>query len=242
MSVNISIITVCLNEIGNIEKTCESIIEQSYDDYEWIVIDGGSNDGTIEYLSNFQDRILHFVSEKDEGIYDAMNKGIKLSSGKYVIFLNGGDYFFSKSSLNIFEDNRTEDLIYGDLKYHNSNDIKKYPEKISLQYFKKNMLPHQAIFYKRDLFDKLGLYDQSYIIAGDYEFNTRIFKLSSPTYSHIEKPITVFRVDGISNNKKFKQLRKKENHKIRYKYFLIYRFSLKSIRQEIRNFLQKYIK
>ena len=96
MSVNISIITICLNEIGTIEKTCESIIEQSYDNYEWIVIDGASNDGTIEYLSNFQDRILHFVSEKDEGIYDAMNKGIKLSSGKYVIFLNGGDYFSQK--------------------------------------------------------------------------------------------------------------------------------------------------
>ena len=239
MSVNISIITVCLNEIGNIEKTCESIIEQSYDDYEWIVIDGGSNDGTIEYLSNFQDRILHFVSEKDEGIYDAMNKGIKLSSGKYVIFLNGGDYFFSKNSLSFFEENRTEDLIYGDLKYHNSKDIKNFPDNISLKYFRNNMLPHQATFYKRDLFDKLGLYDQSYSIAGDYEFNTRVFKLSSPSYLHIAQIITVFRENGISNINKFKQLRKSENHKVRKKYFLTYLFSLKSLRQEIRDLLKK---
>ena len=103
MDYELSIITICKNERDTIQNTCESIISQQFKNFEWIVIDGESNDGTVGYLSNFKHIMTHFISEKDDGIYHAMNKGIELSSGKYVLFLNGGDYFFSENSLNFLK-------------------------------------------------------------------------------------------------------------------------------------------
>lgn len=234
-SKKVTIITVCLNEINNIRNTCNSVISQLYQNYEWIIIDGGSKDGTIEYLSNFKDRITHLVSEEDNGIYHAMNKGIQLSSGNYIIFLNAGDFFYSSSSLNFFNSDRREDLIFGDLKLYSDGKIKKYEDIINLKKLKKrNSIPHQATFYNRKLFDKLGSYDESYLISGDYEFNIRIFKYLEPTYQHIPEPISVFLNDGISSRKEFKKVIKRENHIIRKKYFPSYLFSFKRLREELR--------
>lgn len=235
MATKITIITICLNEINSIKKTCNSVVNLLYENYEWIIIDGGSKDGTVEYLSKFKDKITHLVSEKDNGIYHAMNKGIKLSSGNYLIFLNAGDYFYSNRSLDCFTVNRREDFIYGDLKLNSDGKIKKYEDIINLQKLKKrNAIPHQATFYNKNLFDRIGLYDESFLISGDYEFNIRIFKYLEPTYQHIPEPISVFINNGISSNKEFKKVIKRENHIIRKKYFPSYLFSFKGIRESLR--------
>ena len=100
MTYKLSIITVCYNE-PNLEKTCKSIIEQTYQDFEWIVVDGGSNEQTQNIWNKYKNRINYFISEKDSGVYNAMNKGIKQSNGEYLLFLNAGDYLFDKDALKI---------------------------------------------------------------------------------------------------------------------------------------------
>ena len=108
-------------------------------------------------------------------------------------------------------------------------------DKLSMRFFRKNMLPHQATMYRRSLFEQIGNYDESYKIAGDYEFNVRLFAHLQPSYCYINKPLAIFDTNGISSSKNMRSLRKKENHRVRMKYFLGYRFSWKSIKQHISN-------
>src|ERR1035437_822845 len=98
----ISVITICLNERDNIEKTIKSVINQNSTDFEYLVIDGGSIDGTTEIISKYNDKLSYFISEKDSGIYSAMNRGIKNSTGEYLLFLNGGDYLSDVNILSKF--------------------------------------------------------------------------------------------------------------------------------------------
>ena len=112
-----SIITVCRNEAANIRSTCESITQQAFKDYEWIVIDGASTDQTVKILEEFSHNITKLISEPDNGIYDAMNKGIDLAKGEYVVFMNGGDAFATNQALALVSNAPQKDLIYGDLRY-----------------------------------------------------------------------------------------------------------------------------
>ena len=115
-NMKVSVITVCYNAIRGIEKTIQSVISQSHDDIEYIVIDGGSTDGTIDVIQKYRDKIAYFVSEPDGGIYDAMNKGIKAATGEWINFLNAGDVFASKDAIMISMSIDTDgiDVIYGD--------------------------------------------------------------------------------------------------------------------------------
>ena len=124
-----SIITVCRNEFPKIRATCESICNQSVRNFEWIVIDGASTDGTLDVLDEYRDRIAILVSEPDKGIYNAMNKGIRRAGGEYVVFMNGGDRFMDENVLETVAAAPRKDIISGDLLFDGGKQtVKTYPD------------------------------------------------------------------------------------------------------------------
>ncbi|MFL2835113.1 MAG: glycosyltransferase family 2 protein [Coraliomargaritaceae bacterium] len=217
----ISIITVCLNCSSSIERTCVSIISQTYSNFEWIVIDGNSVDGTLEVLDNYKEKMTHLSSETDSGIYEAMNKGIKKSTGEYIIFLNAGDTFYDQDTLGKVSQYLGPDLLYGGcIKSDGSAyELVSYPESLSDDYFLNNVISHQSTYYHKNLFKKWGLYDESYKIAGDYEMYARLIQEENFTYKQIDEPLSIFFLDGISNSPNNRDRLKYEQHTLRLKYF-----------------------
>ena len=175
----ISIITVCLNSKKSIEKTIKSIISQDNVDYEFIIIDGGSTDNTLKIIDKYKKWISKIVSEKDLGIYDAINKGIKISSGEIISLIHSDDYLCNNLVLsNVvsnFQKNLKLDCLIGTTLIVKSNSTKVI-RKYSAKFFKKWMLylgfspPHPSSFFKKKIYDKYGLYNISYKIAGDFDF------------------------------------------------------------------------
>jgi glycosyltransferase involved in cell wall biosynthesis len=196
----VSIITICYNEVDTIDGTLRSVISQSYYDYEWIVIDGGSYDGTKAILEQYKSKFKHYLSGQDHGIYDAMNKGINLARGQYLIFMNGGDSFYSSTVIkDVFSRPTSGDIIYGDINIiqDNTSSILKMPSNPSKKYLLKKTIPHQATFTKRVLFEKIGSYDRSYKIAGDFKFTLEaIFKYKCKI-EHVPIVIANFNRSGV---------------------------------------------
>lgn len=166
----ISIITVVYNDKTNIGRTIHSIISQSYKQIEFVVVDGKSTDGTLDILQKYSHKIDVLVSESDRGIYDAMNKGIKMATGEWIIFMNSGDVFYNDEVLsNVFSERIDPDVsfIYSDFEVGTSRDnVKQYEAS-----FKKGVLLHQAVIYKRNLHERFGFYHVTakYIVS-DYIF------------------------------------------------------------------------
>jgi glycosyltransferase involved in cell wall biosynthesis len=199
----LSIITICKNEAESIEKTLLSVIAQTFTDFEYIVIDGGSKDGTKEIIEIYKDRIDIFISEPDSGIFNAMNKGICLSNSEYVCFLNGGDYFAENNVLErIFENKTDSDIIYGDLTFclmSGRKYTKKCPDKISQYYLMSDSIPHPGTLIKRELFNEIGLYFENYKVTSDYEFFLRAIFRFNKSYTHLKFPFAVFNLKGVSS-------------------------------------------
>jgi len=232
-----SIISICWNEEVNIQRTCESVCSQNYNDYEWIIIDGGSTDRTLEILEKYSDKITTLVTEPDSGIYNAMNKGISMASGEYIVFLNGGDQFSNRNNLNIVAVAPQMDILYGDLiitRADGTEVIETFPDKLTPNYLLWGWLPHPATFIKMRLFKEFGVYDESFRIAGDYDLFLRLLHKKKTTYYHVKEILAKFFDGGISTNPLNRKRLNEEQHLIRKKYFLSYRFSLKGIRREIR--------
>ena len=232
-----SVITVCLNERNKIRATCESICGQSFHDFEWIVVDGSSTDGTLDILAEYKDRINVMVTEPDRGIYHAMNKGIRLASGQYLVFMNGGgDRFMDEEVLKTVAVAPKAGILYGDILLKEADGLfLRYPDELPSDYLLNNMLPHQASFIWWELFEQYGHYDETFKIAGDYDLFVRLLDVHRVSCFHVPKTLAVFDGDGISTNSKNRSLRKNENHIIRKKYFPQYCYSLKRVRQDIRN-------
>ena len=202
----ISIITVCYNEAAAIEKTCQSIAAQSYSHIEWIVMDGGSKDGTVEILERYRSRMAHFVSEKDNSIYHAMNKGIRCATGDYLLFLNGGDALDNPSILqDIFGGTPvTGDILYGDIRLADGTLHKSMQNVTTIDYrffVRPQSLNHQATFIKRRLFETYGLYDETMRYAADYEWFLRVFAKPHVSWRNLHRTISVFDPGGMSENK-----------------------------------------
>ena len=169
----LSIITVNFNNFHGLEKTLKSIICQSTNDFEWIVIDGGSTDGSKDLLERNNESISFWVSEPDHGIYEAMNKGIKAAKGEYLQFLNSGDSLADKDIIQKFcQRDNTEDVIYGNaiIVDNNDNEVKRFkaPELVRFSYFFEHTLNHQATFFSKRCFENY-LYNEENRIASDIE-------------------------------------------------------------------------
>lgn len=200
----LSIITINLNNKDGLQKTIDSIVNQSFKDFEWIVIDGASTDGSRKLIEQYAEHIAYWVSESDKGVYNAMNKGIKVAKGEYVNFMNSGDCFASSTVLeDVFVANRTADVLYGymmrgsvDGKINNLSMMK--PD-LSWIDFYNDGLPHQSTFIKRRLFDELGFYDESLKAVSDWKFFVNAFVYHKATSDFIPMKISVYAEGGISD-------------------------------------------
>lgn len=203
----ISIITVNFNNLFGLQKTIKSVLCQNYTNMEYIIIDGGSTDGSKELIIRYQDKLFYWCSEKDRGIYDGMNKGIAKVSGDYVLFLNSGDYLSSPTILNDIFKNKifNEDLIIGRQLYINQSGKKGISPRLrlsdfSIMYFLSSTIPHQATFIKRDLFERIGYYDISYKVSADWVFWIKAIVENNCSISIINKKISYMEDGGVSSN------------------------------------------
>ena len=198
----LTIITICYNIKDEIERTCESIVNQTWQDFEWIVVDGGSTDGTVAVLKKYADRIDVLISEKDSGIYNAMNKGIKLAHSEWLNFMNGGDCFAANDVLEkVFKNKEYDaDILYGDVKVYRTDGtsfIKTHPSEISKNFLRINTICHQSSFIKYSIFKKFGLYNEKLKIVSDWEIFVRAFT-QHKKFKYIDLLISNFYLGGIS--------------------------------------------
>jgi len=218
----ISIITINYNNIQGLVKTVEGVMNQTFKDYEYIIIDGGSNDGALDYLKSIDTKIDYWVSEPDKGIFSAMNKGIEKATGEYLLFLNSGDCLNGKGVLNNFINHQDfkGDIIYGDLKFAKSG--MKFSNHLTPFFFIMSSLPHQATLFKKEVFDQMGLYDETLKISSDRGFYIKCFLSNQFQFQHIPLELTFFDQSGISRNPEQRALKTEEDHKIFKKYYGIY--------------------
>lgn len=220
----LTVITINLNNARGLKKSIESVITQTCVDFEYIVIDGASTDGSVDIIKQNADKIDNWISEPDAGIYNAMNKGIKKARGEYLLFLNSGDYLYSDDTLKkVFSLNFNEDLVYGDQFIKEGTSFKKSfflkPEYISFNSFQTSTLPHQCTFIKRQLFNTIGLYNEENSIVSDWEWNTLALFKYNCTIKKINIPIAVYDQNGISNNSALLNNHRREKRKCLEKNF-----------------------
>lgn len=195
----ISIITINLNNRDGLRKTIESVICQTYfDKIEYIIIDGGSTDGSVDVIKEYEDRISYWVSEKDSGIYNAMNKGVDVSSGDYSLYLNSGDYLNGADVIEKVYDKLDKDIVYGDEnKISNMLRLSKYPDGLDEWFFKRTALPHQSTFIKTSLL-KENKYSEDWKLLGDWKFFREMIMVKKVSYKHIPIVISNYGLDGVS--------------------------------------------
>jgi len=204
----VSIITIVYNNRETIADAVESVLAQTYPDIEYIVVDGLSTDGTLDILQLYKGRISKLVSEKDNGLYDAINKGIKLATGDVIGFLHSDDIFYAPDSIaqvaETFQKYRT-DSIYADLLYVQKADITKVVRNwVSGNYKLENFLlgwmpPHPTFYVKREIYERLGLYNTSFKSAADYELMLRYLYKHRISTTYLPEVLVRMRVGGKSN-------------------------------------------
>jgi glycosyltransferase involved in cell wall biosynthesis len=221
----LSIITVCYNAERTIERTIKSVITQTYKNIEYVVIDGQSTDKTLDLLKSYKNSIAVMVSEKDKGIYDAMNKGLDLSSGTYILLLNADDYLFSPNTIEnmmvAIGQHNDEDIFYGNLLMFDDKTGRGKiwkPGHISGKLLYSSTLPHPATIYKRTIFDKLNKFDETYKIAADYEFYVRAYTQGA-NFRYLNQLVSVFSYGGISTSGEYKRLTHDERKKTLLRHF-----------------------
>lgn len=196
----ISIITVVRNGVSTLEESILSVLNQNYKDFEYIIVDGVSTDGTLNVLNKYEGKIK-FISEPDNGVYDAMNKGIALAQGNWIYFLGCDDILYSESTLsNVFSISNYDDydVIYGNVLFKQSNKI--FDGKFDDEKMVNRSICHQAIFYRREVFEKQGTFSTEYKSASDYIFNIKLYCLNSSKWLYIDKIIAIYNELGISQN------------------------------------------
>lgn len=208
----ISIITVCYNRKATIEKAIKSVLDQNYHDIEYIIIDGNSTDGTKEIIESYQDRISQYISEPDKGMYDAINKGLKLATGDIIGLMHSDDEFYDKNAVKRivarFDYDATIDGVYGDGVYvSNDTEERLIRDRIggifSLKKVKEGWLPlHPTVYLKKEIIDKYGFYNLDFKIASDTEFLLRYLYKYKIKMSYINAYIVKMRMGGMSTNAK----------------------------------------
>lgn len=205
----ISVITICLNSAKTISTALRSVRQQTYREIEHIVIDGGSKDNTLAVVETEGSHVAKLISETDNGIYDAMNKGVRLATGDVVAFLNADDYY---KDVNVLARVATVmqaeqlDALYGDVEFFRSNQkdivIRRYNSgRFSVARLSWGWMPaHPALFVRRDLFERFGMFHIDYRIAGDFEFIARVFKHRELRHRHLSESLVRMQLGGISTS------------------------------------------
>lgn len=195
-----SIITVVYNGAKHLEQSLCSILDQQYPNIEYIVIDGGSTDGTVDIIKQYEDRLSYWVSEPDQGIYNAMNKGLAKATGAYVAILNADDYSMPNTLQTVAHQFETTgaDIIYGKLQKCRVFEDREYfrIEEPDLSRMKETMsIFHPSTFVKLEVYEKVGNFNEAYRLSADYDFLLRAF-LAEHSFAYCPEPLTTFRVGG----------------------------------------------
>ena len=219
----VSIITVVYNGITHLEQTIQSVLDQNYDNIEYIIIDGGSTDGTVELIRKYDDQIAYWVSESDAGIYDAMNKGIVKATGDIVGLINADDWY-EEEAVSVVVDTFTKtdaDVVHGSMRIiKESGESFVKASLINIDNLKKGMLlNHPTVFVKISLYEKYGMFDTSYRIVADWELMMRWF-LKDVHFVATPETLANFRMGGVSSEHLKKSF--KEKHRMR-KELAVYR-------------------
>ncbi|MGY3055255.1 glycosyltransferase involved in cell wall biosynthesis [Pedobacter sp. UYEF25] len=209
-NLKISIITVVYNNERTLETAIKSVLSQTYDNIEYIIIDGSSTDNTMHIIDGYASKISVVVSEPDKGIYDAMNKGISKATGSVIGILNSDDVYNDENVIlevmSYFNTNVAIDIVYGDLVYVKYEDLSKVVRKWdSLSYYKSyfedgNVPPHPALFVRREVYSVAGLFNIQLRLAADYEFMLRIFKRYNFKSFYFNRLLVKMRLGGASNS------------------------------------------
>ena len=211
MSALISIITVSLNDRAGLAQTMASVREQSETDYEYLVIDGGSTDGSVALIREYASALAHWESQPDGGTYDAMNKGIARARGRYLMFLNSGDTLAGPDVLRhcaaCLRTAPGPDVLYGNAAVGGgpagaATTLWKYPSKLTLTFFQNSTLNHQAAFFRRSLFSELGPYAVTDGLAADYSFFLRAL-LANKRYQYLDLVMVRYDLGGVSARDNF---------------------------------------
>jgi len=201
----VSIITISYNSSKTIKETLDSVINQTYKNFQHIIIDGGSEDETLNICKKYL-HIYKIISEKDKGVYDAFNKGLKLANGEIIGFLNSDDTFYDKNSLNKivkgFEKNT--DAVFGNLKFYNNKNkvMRKWRSKPYEKGAFKNswMPPHPTFYCKKKIFDHYGNFNDSFKIAGDFELMLRFIHCNGIKTKFLDQNLIKMKAGGLSNS------------------------------------------
>lgn len=206
----VSIVTPCMNSGATIRQTIESVLNQTYQNIEYIVVDGGSSDRTLdiirEYLPEFHGR-MRYVSEKDHGIYDAMNKGIRMTKGKLIGIVCSDDYYEPdavEKAVSSLTGDRYQ-VIYGYCRFVHKNRTVGYMKNSHME-LERYMIPHPTCFVTRAVYRDLGLFLTVFKISGDYEFMLRLYKSQKVVFTQVRSVLTNFRIGGESHNLKQRTL------------------------------------
>lgn len=222
----VSIITVCLNSGDTIKKTIDSVRQQTYFLHiEYIIVDGASQDGTARLIQKYLDGNIKFISQPDNGIYDAMNKGLKLATGDIVYFLNANDTLYDKDVVEkiVKEFSSSEaQIIYGNVVMHTkkqSHPIVTDYRRPTLWYLLSHTICHQAIFTSKSLFERYGTFNLKYRIASDYDWFLKAVLKNNVKVKCTQNIIANFDLDGISNDPRYRTVTLQEYKNIQSEYY-----------------------
>lgn len=204
MKYKFTVITINFNNKTGLEATLQSVFMQTFTNFEFIIIDGGSTNGDLETLKKNDPKINYWVSEKDNGVYNAMNKGLEKANGEYVIFMNSGDLFFDENVLEVVNQNLSNnfEIYFGNtmLIKEKTSCIEIPPSKINFSFLFYKYINHQSTFVKRTLFEKIFMFNEQSKITSDWEFLiVAICKMNVP-YKYINYTICNYNCFGISSN------------------------------------------
>jgi glycosyltransferase involved in cell wall biosynthesis len=217
----LSVITIVYNNVSDIERTMLSVINQSYESIEYIIIDGASTDGTVDIIKKYEDRISFWISEKDKGIYNAMNKGLEIAKGDYVLFMNSGDEIYDSLTVEkVFASSPNADIYYGETEMYDENwdslgkRRHKIPDKFTWRSFKYGMnISHQAIYIKKSITTP---YNEKYQLSADIDWIITAAKKAN-TIVNVQDYVAKYLVGGISKKRHRQSL--KERFKIFSNYY-----------------------
>ena len=235
----ISIITVCKNAEPHLERSIKSVVDQSYPNFQYIIVDGKSTDLTLNIIKKYNNKIDTFISESDSGIYNAMNKALRYVKGDVVYFLNSDDRFFDNEIFSDIEKefkiNPSAEIVYGNvlIKANDKEKLIKY-EGIDKKYFYKNTICHQALFIRKNLYDLIGNFDENYPIHADVDWLMKAYFKYNAKFHYFSRNICHYSSEGFSSNPIYAEKHKYDRQEISAKYF-----SEAKVKLSIKRFLIK---